>query len=102
MNSVTRLRHLGVLEGISFLLLLFVAMPLKYFAGMPLAVRITGSLHGVLFVAFVYQLFVAAAEHDWPLRKSALAFLASLVPFGPFVLDRRLAAEEAGAVAPER
>lgn len=99
MSSVARLRLVGVLEGISFLLLLFVAMPLKYFADMPMAVRITGSAHGLLFCAFVYVLFTTATEHDWPLRKSALAFVASIVPFGPFVLDRKLAAEEAATVS---
>lgn len=95
MNSVARLRLVGVLEGISFLLLLFVAMPLKYLAGMPMAVRITGMAHGLLFCAFVYVLFSTATERDWPLKKSALAFVAAFLPFGPFVLDRKLAAEEA-------
>lgn len=93
-STVGRLRLVGILEGISFLFLLFVAMPLKYFAGMPLAVRIAGMAHGLLFLTFVYLLFAAATERDWPLRKSALAFFAALVPFGPFVLDRKLAAED--------
>lgn len=95
MSSLERLRRVGVLEGISFLVLVFVAVPLKHLAGNPLAVRIVGPIHGVLFLAFTYLLFGVAAERDWPLRKSALAFVAALVPFGPFVLDRKLAAEDA-------
>ena len=96
-SSIGKLRLVGKLEGLSFLVLLFIAMPLKYVAHMPMAVRVTGMVHGVLFLGFLYLLFEAATEHDWPLGKSAMAFLASLVPFGPFVLDRRLAADEAAA-----
>lgn len=93
MKALEHLRVVAFLEGVSFILLLFVAMPLKYMADLPMAVRIVGSLHGVLFLAFVYVLFRAATEHDWPLRRSALAFLASIVPFGTFVLDRDLKRE---------
>jgi integral membrane protein len=98
MRALRQLRVVAFLEGLSFILLLFVAMPLKYMAGLPLAVRVTGSVHGVLFVAFVYVLLRAATEHDWPIKRSAGAFVASLVPFGTFVLDRALKREiERGA-----
>jgi integral membrane protein len=92
-----QLRVVAFLEGLSFVLLLFVAMPLKYYAGMPLAVRIVGSVHGLLFVVFCAALARAAIACEWPLRRSLLAFVSSLVPFGTFVFDRSLKREIAGA-----
>lgn len=95
MKTLNALRWIGLLEGLSFLLLLFVAMPLKYWAGMPIFVRVMGMAHGVLFVAFVVALIQAAIDHGWPLLRSVLAFLSSLVPFGTFALDRSLRREMA-------
>ncbi|MCY1041513.1 DUF3817 domain-containing protein [Corallococcus sp. bb12-1] len=94
MNALRQLRLIAFLEGMSFLGLLFVAMPVKYLLGQPLAVRIAGSVHGLLFLLFVSSLFRAASEHGWPARRSLAAFGASLVPFGNFVLDRALKREE--------
>src|SRR5690606_26970859 len=88
MQALKHFRLVAFLEGLSFLALLFIAMPLKYMADLPMAVRVTGSLHGLLFVAFVFLLFRAAAERDWSIKRSAGAFVSSLVPFGTFVLDR--------------
>lgn len=90
---ITALRHLrlvALLEGSSFLVLLFVAMPLKYLAGLPLAVRIAGSVHGLLFMLFMAALYRAGRKRDWPLRRSLLAFVSSIVPFGTFMFDRSL------------
>ncbi|WP_394824656.1 DUF3817 domain-containing protein [Pendulispora albinea] len=98
MSALRTLRLVGLLEGVSFLVLLLVAMPLKYMAGLPIAVRIVGSLHGLLFLMFVSTLFRTATERQWPLRRSLLAFGASLVPGGTFVLDRALRRELADAV----
>ncbi|MEO6244002.1 MAG: DUF3817 domain-containing protein [Opitutaceae bacterium] len=89
-TSLGRLRLVGSLEGASFLLLVGVAMPLKYFWGHPEAVGVMGMAHGVLFLAFVAAIIQAHLEYGWPLRRSALLFLAALLPFGPFVADRRL------------
>jgi integral membrane protein len=89
----------ALLEGLSFVVLLFVAMPLKYLAGMPLAVRIVGSIHGALFLAFLAVLYRAAGARRWPLGRALLAFTASIVPFGTFVLDRSLRRELATAAA---
>lgn len=91
------LRVVAFLEGLSFVLLLFVAMPLKYYADSPLAVRIIGSAHGVLFLAFCSVLARAALACEWPFRRTLVAFTASLVPFGTFVFDRSLKREIAGA-----
>jgi integral membrane protein len=93
MKALNQLRLCGFLEGLSFVVLLFLAMPLKYWFGLPIAVRIVGSLHGVLFLLFLVALVRVASERSWPLGRSALAFVASLVPFGTFFLDRTLKRE---------
>lgn len=93
-TAVGRLRAVGMVEAVSFLLLLGVAMPLKYFAGMPLAVKIAGWIHGLLFIAFAVCLLVAQGERRWPMRWAAMVFVAALLPFGPFVIDRRLKNEK--------
>jgi integral membrane protein len=85
-----RLQLIGYGEGISYILLLGVAMPLKYMAGIPKAVEVTGMVHGVLFIAYVTALLIAAGAYRWPAKKIAIAFLASLIPFGPFYLDKML------------
>ncbi len=81
-------RKIAKTEGISFLLLLFVAMPLKYFAGFPLAVTIVGAIHGVLFIAFCIWLFLVHVEYKKKISWSLKAFLASIIPFGTIYLDR--------------
>lgn len=93
-TTVGRLRAAGMVEAVSFLLLLGVAMPLKYFAGMPLAVTIAGWVHGLLFLLFLMSLLVAQGERQWPARWTAVIFVAALLPFGPFVIDRRLRNEQ--------
>lgn len=100
--ALRSLRRVGWLEGGSFLLLLFVAMPLKYLAGLPLAVRVVGMAHGLLFLWYLLVLAQAASARRWQWRRTALGFLASIVPFGVFALDRSLRAEEEriGAAAP--
>jgi len=94
MNQVRNLRKIGNIEGISYLLLLGVAMPLKYLAGMPGAVTLVGSIHGLLFVLFIGALFLAWRERKWGYEKVAFAFLMSIIPFGTFYLDRLLRKEE--------
>jgi integral membrane protein len=65
-------------------------MPLKYLAGQPEAVRMVGMAHGLLFVLYVLLVIMAAIERSWSFKKTVLAFLASLVPFGPFYADKKL------------
>ncbi|WP_428659994.1 DUF3817 domain-containing protein [Runella sp.] len=89
-NTLGRLRIIGFLEGVSFLVLLFIAMPLKYMAGQPLAVKFTGMAHGLLFVLYVLYVVMAKIEYNWSIKKSLLAFVASLVPFGTFWADVKL------------
>jgi len=94
-TPIGRLRAVGLVEGVSFLVLLGVAMPMKYIAGMPLAVKITGWIHGVLFIAFCAALISARQSARWGWRQTAVVFVAALLPFGPFVIDRRLKQQEA-------
>ncbi len=98
MGSLERLRAVGFLEGTSYLLLLGVAMPLKYLAGMPGMVRVVGWAHGLLFVLFVAAIFDAARRHRWPAGRVLGALAASVLPFGPFVLDRRLREDRMAAL----
>ena len=93
-SSVGRVRAVGMLEAISFLLLMGVAMPLKYMAGMPQAVRYTGWAHGLLFIAYCGVIFLAWSEGALSFRKALMAFVASLLPFGPFIIDKRLEVDE--------
>lgn len=95
-SPISLLRHIALLEGVSFLILLFIAMPLKYWAHNPLPVRIVGMAHGVLFISFCAALLRAHLSARWPLGRSAVVFISSLIPFGPFLLDRRLRAWETG------
>lgn len=90
-------RQTAMAEGISFLVLLFIAMPLKYFANLPMAVTIVGGLHGVLFVAFMVLAFEVKGEYkkDWAWYFKA--FIASLLPFGTFVMDKQWKREQAEA-----
>lgn len=94
-TPLARFRLIALLEGLSFITLLFVAMPLKYLADLPLAVRVTGMAHGALFVAYVLALALAAVDRSWSLSRVATAFVASLIPFGNFWFERVLRAEEA-------
>ena len=100
MTALRHLRLVALLEGTSFLVLLFIAMPLKYLAGLPLAVRIVGSVHGGLFLLFLAVLFRAGRERRWPFRRWLIAFVSSVVPFGTFVFDRSLRREIASLRQP--
>lgn len=83
-------RKLGHLEGFSLLILLFIAMPLKYCFDWPLMVRIVGSLHGGLFTIYIILGLLLVKNSNWTLRKLALAVVITIVPFGPFIFDKKL------------
>ena len=90
MTADQRFKWVAYGEGASFLVLLGIAMPLKYLAGLPQPVRIVGLTHGVLFIAYVLLVFNAVGSGRFDGRTAAWALLASLLPFGPFVFERRL------------
>lgn len=89
-TPLNRFRVVAFIEGISYLVLLFIAMPLKYYADLPMAVTITGGLHGVLFVAYVLTLAHVYFHDKWKFSQGFIAFVASLIPFATFLLDRKL------------
>ena len=91
--TVLWLQRIGWAEGVSFLVLLGVAMPLKYLAHKPMAVTVVGMLHGILFVAFGVALLAAWLEMRWKFSRVFKIFLSALVPFGPFLMDRLLHTE---------
>jgi integral membrane protein len=76
------------LEGLSYLLLLFVAVPIKYIAGDPQYVKLLGMPHGILFVAYIAIAFLIKSDFKWPLKTFVIVLLASVIPFGTFYVDR--------------
>jgi integral membrane protein len=88
--TMKNFRLVAYLEGISLLILFLIAMPLKYVYGMPMAVRLVGWVHGLLFIGYVAMLGSVRVEYGWSFRKTSLAFLAAVLPFGVFVFDRSL------------
>lgn len=93
-NPLPLLRRIGLAEAVSFLVLLGIGMPAKYVAGKPEVVKLLGWIHGLLFIAFCAALLRTLLLARWPLPRAAGVFVAALVPFGPFVIDRRMLAWE--------
>jgi integral membrane protein len=89
-NSVKQLRWIGNAEGISYLILLFVAMPLKYLFDYPMAVKVNGWVHGALFMVYIAAVLKTAYIIKWDFMRVGIALLASLIPFATFVLDKKL------------
>lgn len=85
-----KLRWMGFIEGVSTLILFFIAMPLKYLADKPIAVEIAGSIHGGLFVCLVLMLAASIWRVPLKVSMSLVGMLSAVVPFGPFVYDHWL------------
>ena len=88
--NIKTLRVVGFLEGLSFLLLLFIAMPLKYILGNAVLVKYVGMGHGVLFMIFLAVLFIVCEKQKWSIKVFIYGLIASILPFGPFVFDHYL------------
>lgn len=86
-------RKVAFAEGVSFLVLLGIAMPLKYLANMPKAVSVVGMIHGILFVAFIILAWETMGALNRKFGWFIKAFIASIIPFGTFVLDKELKKE---------
>ena len=89
-TTLGRFRLLSLSEGVSFLVLLGVAMPLKYFAGFPEVVEVVGMMHGVLFILYLLAALNLVIAERWSFLWLGKAFVAAVLPFGPFVLEARL------------
>jgi integral membrane protein len=97
-SAIGRLRITGIAEGISLLLLLFVAMPLKYYGGQPQMVTVVGWIHGILFVLFMLAVMIVYRQHKWPFARVIIAFLAAFLPFGTFIFDSQLKKEQKNSI----
>ena len=89
-SALGRFRLIGYAEGVSFLLLLCIAMPIKYLAGNPYPVKVGGWIHGILFIQYMYQAYVVKEEYNWEIKRLLLAVIAAFIPFGPFIFHKWL------------
>ena len=86
-TPIGRFRVIAFLEGLSFILILFVTMPLKYQFDMPKPNLIIGMIHGILFMIYLYAAFRLKISMDWNTRLTIKTFMASIIPFGTFYMD---------------
>ena len=89
-TQIGRLRIIAFVEGVSFLVILFITMPLKYWLKMPEPNQIFGLMHGILFVMYVLAVIQIKIEQNWKLSTTFWALLASVVPFGTFWADKKI------------
>jgi len=93
-KNVKNFGIINTTEGYSYLILLFVAMPLKYIGGVEIATKIAGSIHGMLFIIFCVLLAKATKDAHWPFKESVIFFIASLIPFGTFFTKKKIKSYE--------
>ncbi|WP_378187953.1 DUF3817 domain-containing protein [Aquimarina sp. W85] len=86
---ISTFKIVSYLEGISFLLILFVTMPLKYFLDMPEANKTIGMAHGLLFVAYVCLTIMVKNSKDWDYKTLGIVLICSIIPFGTFWMDKK-------------
>ena len=91
-DELSWFRKVSFAEGWSFILLLAIAMPLKYIWGQPMAVSIVGAIHGGLFLLYGVLAIIVAQKEGWTKKFLLTALIASVLPFGPFIFDRKLTA----------
>ena len=89
-SGIGRLRVIAFLEGCSLLLLVFVAMPVKYLLDVPEATQAIGLIHGILFIGFVGTTLVISILHKWNLGRVCVVMASSILPFGTFYVDRKI------------
>ncbi len=93
-NKVKKFGLINTIEGYSYLVLLFIAMPMKYFMGVTEAVKVAGMAHGVLFILLCFLLVLAWEEAKWSFKYSVIFFVASLIPFGTFYTKSKIKSYE--------
>jgi integral membrane protein len=90
-SPIGRLRLLGFLEGMTLILIISLGMPLKYFFGLPMVVKVIGPIHGGFFLVFVFYAFLVGIQENWSfLKVTVKLWIASFIPFGNFYVDRTL------------
>jgi len=93
-ESVRKFGLINTIEGYSYIILVFIAMPMKYLMDIPIAVKVVGMIHGVLFIIFLYLGVKAWISAKWPLSQTVIFFIASLLPFGTFVTKNKIKSYE--------
>lgn len=88
-SQVKFFKWISIFEGISFLLLLFIAMPLKYLFEMPEMVKQVGMAHGILFIAYVLGGILLFRPMNWSLKQLGIILGCSVLPFGPFYVEKK-------------
>lgn len=90
-SKIGRLRLIGFFEGISLLVLLFVAMPLKYIYGIPEWSKVMGTFHGALFLLFIFNALSVGVEYQWKFKETTWkVLLACMIPLGTFYIDQKI------------
>lgn len=89
-NAFSRFRVVSFIEGLSYLILVFIAMPIKYLGENPYPVKVVGMTHGVLFILFMLVLFLAKNRYKWHIGLTFQLFVYSLIPFGFIIIERVL------------
>ena len=82
-------RIVSFLEGVSYLLLLFIATPIKYLQGNPEYVKLLGMPHGILFMLYVVFAIVIQKQMKWNLKNMIIVLICAIVPFGTFYVDKK-------------
>jgi integral membrane protein len=88
-DDLAALRIIALLEGMSFLLILFVTMPLKYYFDLGMPNKLVGMVHGLLFVLYIAYVLVVRTQKNWNLKVTFLLLLASVIPFGTFWAENK-------------
>ncbi len=90
LKSIEFLRKISYIEGLSLIILFFIAMPIKYVLGEPVAVRIAGTIHGLLWLTFLYALYTAYNKNRFDKNLTISIFILSVIPFGFFFIEKQL------------
>ena len=98
-NALTRYRIMAYVTGVGLVLLVCVAMPLKYFADSPGMVHVIGMLHGYLYILYIIATFDLGSRRRWPLLKMLLVMLSGTIPFAVFFVEHRIVKEELARTA---
>ncbi len=93
LQILNRFRFISITEGISMVVLVFIAMPLKWIFDLPVMVTYVGWIHGALFIGYIFILFPTSRKLRWPFVRAVFALGAAVLPFGPFLFDRKLKKE---------
>jgi integral membrane protein len=90
-TNIGRLRIIGYLEGISLLVLIFIAVPIKYYFGNPSLSKLLGPIHGAIFLLFLFNALSVGVEQKWKFKTTTWKIIiACFIPFGTFYIDAKI------------